>query len=186
MATLIIFGLFLGWLFPKFMKSTGDKLQAQFWPSLGWGVVTYAVFFFALFLVFMAMILGGVLFGALTLGGLSGTVIWVGLFLIFTGILGFVLGTAYVTKVMVGTLIGKWLLAFISPSAAEHKVWPMITGVILLVLVIGTLRFPLVPLGFFGWLLNFAVALLGLGAFWLWGRDRMAKQPEVSVPDSVQ
>jgi hypothetical protein len=35
----------------------------------------------------------------------------------------------------------------------------------------------LLPLGFFGWLLNFAVVLFGLGALWLWGRERVSKQP---------
>jgi cytoskeletal protein CcmA (bactofilin family) len=180
MVTLILIGLFLGWLFPNFMGATAGKLQAQFWPSLGWGAVTYAVFFFALFLVIVTMILGGIFFGALTLGGLSGTIIWLGILILFAGILGFILATAYVTKILVGTIIGKWLLKFIHPTTAEHKIWPMIVGVIVLVFVIGMLRFPLAPLGFFGWLLNFAVILLGLGALWLWGRERFGKKPVVS------
>ena len=36
--------------------------------------------------------------------------------------------------------------------------------------------FPLIP-GFLGGLLNFAVVLLGLGALWLWGRERLVRRP---------
>jgi ABC-type multidrug transport system permease subunit len=60
---------------------------------------------------------------------------------------------------------------------AEHKFWPIILGVIVIAVVIGLFRFPFVPLGFFGWLLNFVVVLFGLGALWLWGRERFGKQP---------
>jgi hypothetical protein len=44
------------------------------------------------------------------------------------------------------------------------------------VAVIALFRFPLIP-GFLGALLNFAVILFGLGALWLWGRERIAHQP---------
>jgi hypothetical protein len=181
MVTLILIGLFLGWLFPNFIGAANGMLQSKPLPSLGWGVVAYAVFFFALLLVILAMVVGGIIFGALTLGGLSGTVIWLGLLAIFGSIVLFVLATSYVTKVLVGTVVGKWILQRTSPSIAEHKVWPMVIGIIVVVFVIELLRFPLAPLGFFGWLLNFAVILLGLGALWLWGRERFAKKPVVSV-----
>lgn len=182
MVTLILIGLFLAWLFPNFMGAVNGTLQSKPLPSLGWGVVTYAVFFFALLLVILVMVVGGIIFGALTLGGLSGTVIWLGILAIFAGIVGFVLVTSYVTKVLVGSVLGKWILKNTMPNLAENKYWPMIVGVIVLVFVIGLLTFPLVSIGFFGWLVNFAVILFGLGALWLWGRERFAKKPEVSVP----
>jgi F0F1-type ATP synthase assembly protein I/cytoskeletal protein CcmA (bactofilin family) len=181
MVTLILIGLTLGWLFPTFKSTAEAKLQSKPWPSLGWGVVVYAVFFFALLLIILIMVFGGIFFGALTLGGLSGAVIWLGLLAIFAGIIGFVLSASFITKILVGTIFGKWILKYISPSAAEHKIWPMITGIVVLVFIIGMLRFPLAPLGFFGWLLNFAVVLFGFGALWLWGREKFAKKPVVSV-----
>lgn len=181
MVTLILIGLFLIWLFPAFLGATTGKMQQQFWPSMGWGVVAFAVFYFALFLVILAMIFGGILFGALTLGGLSGTIVWLGILTLFGGILGLVLVWVYVSKVLVGALLGKWLLKFISPAAAEHKVWPMVTGVIALVFLLSLLQFPLLPLRFFAWLLGLLILFLCFGAFWLWGREKFAKKPEVSV-----
>jgi hypothetical protein len=89
----------------------------------------------------------------------------------------FVLATAYVSKIVVGTALGKWILSKINPALAEHKFWPMIVGVVTVAVVIGLFKFPLLPLGFFGWLLNFIVVLFGLGSLWLWGRERLSKQP---------
>ena len=177
--TLILFGLFLGWLFPKFMKLLPETLRVKPWASLGWGAVAWAVFFFALLAVILAMIFGGILFGIFTLGAVTGTIIWVGILLLFAMTVGFVLATSYLTKIVVGEWIGKWILSKLNPSLSEHKVWPMVLGVVIVVAVIGLLNFPLVPLGFFGWLANFAVILFGLGTLWLWGREKFAKQPEV-------
>ena len=181
MVTLILIGLFMGWLFPRFMGATAEKLQAQFGMSIVWGLVGFASFWFALFVVIFAIIFGGILFGALSLGGLSATIIWLGILTLFASTLGLILVWAYLSKVFVASVLGKWLLKFISPNAAEHKVWPLVTGVIVLVFIIGMLRFPLAPLGPIGGLVNFLVMLLGLGALWLLGRERMAKKPEASV-----
>jgi cytoskeletal protein CcmA (bactofilin family) len=175
--TLILLGLFLGWLFPKFMKALPENVRAKPWTSLGWGAVAYAVFFFALLVIVLAMVLGGMVFGYFTLSGLSGTIVWVGIVILFVMLVGFVLATSYLSKIVVGDMLGKWLFQRFSPALAEHKFWPMILGVLTLVVSIGLLRFPLLPTGFFGWLANFATILCGLGALWLWGRERFTKNP---------
>jgi cytoskeletal protein CcmA (bactofilin family) len=175
--TLVLFGLLLGWLTPMFLKATSGNIQSQTWPSLGWGAIAWAAFFFALLLIVIVMIAGGIIFGFLTLGGITGAIIWLGILSIFALTVAFVLATAYVSKIVVGTALGKWILSKTSPALAEHKFWPMILGVVIIAVVVGLFRFPLLPLGFFGWLLNFAVVLFGLGALWLWGRERFSKQP---------
>lgn len=172
-ATLILLGLLLFWLFPKFMKFLPETLKTQPLPSLGWGAITWAAFFFALLAIILVTILGGLVFGLLTLGGLSGTIIWLGILLFFGLTVLFILVTSFLTKVVVGDAIGKWVLARTSPSLAGHKIWPMVIGVTVLVLVIELLRFPLIPLGFLGFLVNFAVILFGLGTLWIWARESM-------------
>jgi cytoskeletal protein CcmA (bactofilin family) len=175
--TLVLFGLLLGWLAPAFLNISSGKIKSQTWPSLGWGAIAWAAFFFAMLLLIIVMIAGGIIFGVLTLGGISGTIIVLGILSMFALIVAFVLATAYVSKIVVGTALGKWILSMISPSLAEHKFWPMILGVIVIAVVVALFHFPLVPLGFFGWLINFIVVLFGLGALWLWGRERFGKQP---------
>lgn len=178
--TLILLGLFLGWLFPNFMKALPEFVQSKPWAALLWGAVSYAGFFFALLIVLLAMIFGGIVFGIFTLSGLAGTVVWVGIMTLFVMVVSFVVVTSYLTKVIVGDMLGKWLFNRFNPALAEHKFWPMILGVIVLVFGIGLLKFPLISIGFFGWLANFATILCGLGALWLWGRERFEKKPEAS------
>jgi hypothetical protein len=48
-----------------------------------------------------------------------------------------------------------------------------VIGVAVLIFIIELFRFPLLPIGFFGWLINFTVILCGLGALWIWGRDAL-------------
>ena len=174
--TLILIGLFLFWLFPFFMQGLSGKLQSAFWPSLGWGVVAYAVFFFILLLTIVVIVLGGLFFGVLTLRGLAGTIVGLGILALLTLIFGFVLATAFIAKVVFGQALGRWILVRANSSFAEHRFWPMVIGVLITVAVITLLSFPLIP-GFLGWLLNFVVVLFGLGALWLWGRERFARRP---------
>lgn len=175
--TLVLFGLLLGWLAPVFLNILSGKIQVQAWPSLGWGAIAWAAFFFALLLIVIIMIAGGILFGVLSLGSISGTIIWLGILSLFALVVLFVLATAYLSKIVVGTALGKWIFSKTNPALADHRFWPMVLGVTLVSIVIALFRFPLLPLGFFGWLLNFAVVLFGLGALWLWGRERIGKQP---------
>jgi cytoskeletal protein CcmA (bactofilin family) len=181
MITLILFGLLLGWLFPFFMRALPEEIRTHPWSSLGWGAIAWAAFFFGLLVIVLAMILGGLIFGFLTLSGVSGTIIWVGILALIGFTILFILVTSFLTKIVVGELIGKWILNRTNPALAGHNVWPMVVGVVVLVAVIGLFRFPLLPLGFFGWLINFLVILCGLGALWLWTRDRYSKPALPSV-----
>jgi cytoskeletal protein CcmA (bactofilin family) len=173
--TLVLIGLLLLWLFPTFMQGWSLKLQSATWPSLGWGVAAYIVFFIMLLLTIAIIILGGLLFGVLTLGGLAGTIVSVGILSILALILGFVLVTSFVAKIVFGQALGRWLLGRAKSPLAGHRFWPMIIGVLITVAVIALFRFPLIP-GFLGGLLNFVVILFGLGALWLWGRERMTQR----------
>ena len=168
-ATLAIFGLLLVWLVPGFLKGLGDKLQSQPIPSFGWGIVAYAAFFFAILLIVIVMIVGGIIFGVISLGGVTGTIIWVGLLSIFAMIVGFALFTGFGAQILVAWLGGKWILGRFNPTLAEHKVWPLLLGVVIVGLLV---KLPLV-----GWLIGFLIMFFGLGALWLWGRERM-KKPE--------
>lgn len=178
--TILVLGFLLLWLLPRFVKGLAGKLENRPWPSLGWGVVAYAGFFFVCLLVVFVMILGGVVFGLLTLGGLSGTTIWLGMLSLFALILGFVLVTSYLAKIVFGMAAGRWILRSLNSPLAEHRFWPMVIGVIITLAVIALLSFPLIP-GFLGGLLNFVVILFGLGALWLWLRDALRGEAAVAA-----
>ena len=174
--TLTAIGLLFGWLFPNFLGAAEYKLQTETWPSLGWGVVAYAAFYFALLVVFTTMIIGAIIFGFLSLGGLSGAIVALGLLTLFALIVGFILTVAYLTKIIVSVLSGKLILARVKPELANHKVWPLVIGVILLSLIMS------IP--FLGWLVKLIIVLFGLGALWLLGREQFSKKEDAVVVEA--
>lgn len=163
MVTLIALGLLLGWLVPSFVNALMEKVQSKPVPSLGWGFVSYAAFFFVIFVLIALMVVGGLFFGALTLGGLSGTIIWVGILAIFALAVGFVLATAFLTKIVVARLGGKLLLQRVKPEMADNKYLPLIVGVVILAF--------LMAIPFIGWVFSLLAVLAGLGALWMWGSE---------------
>ncbi len=165
--TLFLLGLLLGWLFPRFVKKAGEKLQAKPWHSLGWGVVSYAALFFAILVVFIVMIMLALFFGFLTLGKLTGLSIWLGLLTIVLLIFAFVLAAGFVVKIIASDLVGKLVLNAAKPGLGEHKVWPLLVGVVIIAI--------LISLPFVGWLFKAVTIFFGLGALWLLGREALAK-----------
>lgn len=172
----ILIGLFLLWLFPTFVKGLSDTLKTRLWPSLGWGAVSWVGFFVALLLIIFATIAGGIVFGLMNLGQITGAIVWLGILALLALVIGFALVISFLAEVVFGAALGKWILTKAHSSLAESRYWPMVIGLLITLAVIALLSFPAVP-SFFGWLVNFAVILFGLGTLWIWTRDRLAHRP---------
>jgi hypothetical protein len=162
-ATLVIFGLLLGWLAPAFVNALMEKTQTKTAASLGWGFVAVAAFFFAILVVIVVMGVGGAFFGALTLGGITAFIVWGGVLVLFALILGFLFAAFYLTQVVVAQVVGKLIFTRVNPAMAEHKFVPLIVGVVILA--------ALMALPFIGWLFSLLATLIGLGAIWMWGSE---------------
>jgi cytoskeletal protein CcmA (bactofilin family) len=158
LVTLMLFGALFAAATPGFLQQSATKIREQFWPSLGWGVLAYAIFFFLLLGLFVLMILAGVFFGILTLGSISALVITGGLLLILVSIFVFVFVTAYLTKIVVGWELGNWLVNRFLPQWSGQRYAPLV-GVFLFGLVLQ------VP--YLGFVLGLAALFIGLGALWL-------------------
>lgn len=175
LVTLLLVGLLIGWLAPGLLRTSAITLNSRLWESLLWGVIGVAGFGFGLFLLGFVTIVVMIVLGLLTLGDLVGTVLMLGLWLGFTLILGYKILTAYVAKIVVSACLGRWILSKVNASAAEHRIWPALLGVVILVV------FWSIP--FLGWLVNLAVILFGLGAVLLlargWLQARNAPAPPV-------
>ncbi len=169
MVSLILLGLLLGWLFPTFISLNVNQLRTAPLPSFGWGIVTIAAFFFTLTVLIIATVIGAMVFGALTLSGLSVTVVFLGLLGTFILIFGFVLAMSFVAQIIISVLAGKLILAKIKPEWADHKVWPLALGVVLLV--------TLTTIPVLGWLAGLVAVLMGLGALWSYGKNLLPKKP---------
>ncbi len=167
--TLILIGLLLAWLAPRFLPALGRKIETRPLPSLGWGVVASAAFWFALLVILLATFLLALFFGALTLGGLATVSALIGLLLMVELVIAFVLIASWLTYLIIGALIGRLILNAVKPGLGEHRIWPLLLGVVLLAIAS---KLPGV-----GWLIGLLVILFGLGALWLQGREALQPQP---------
>lgn len=163
MVTLLLVGLLIGWLAPGLLRQTAITLNSRLWESLLWGVIGVVGFGFGLFLIGFVMVMVMIILGLLTLGDLVGTTLMLGLWLGFTLVLGYKLLAAYVAKIVVSACLGRWILSKINSPTAEHRIWPALLGVVILVVL---WSIPVI-----GWLVNLAVILFGLGAVLLQARD---------------
>jgi hypothetical protein len=168
MVTLILLGLLLGWLFPTFISLSVNNARTAPLPSFGWGFVAIAAFFFALLVLIIATVIGAMLFGVLTLSGLSTTIVFLGLLGTFVLIFGFVLAMTFVAQIIISVLGGKLILEKIKPEWADHKVWPLVVGVVLFAI--------LTAIPILGWLAGMVVILLGMGALWIYGNSLIPRK----------
>ena len=174
LVTLILLSLLVAWLIPTGFQRLGGELVANPLPSLGWGTVLYFGFPIAAMILFGVAILLGLGFALVQLGGLGGAIIWLALGAIVAGFVLFVLALLYLSKLVVGYAFGKWILNKLSPSAAEKVIWPLLLGVLIVVI--------LIALPYIGWLFNFVLTILGLGALWLLVQN--LRQPPAPVAES--
>jgi len=168
MATLIIIGLLLGWLFPTFVSFSVGRARTAPLPSFGWGIVAIAAFFTALLVLIVATVVTAIMFGALTLSGLSVTVIFLGILGTFILIFGFVLAMSFIAQIIVSVLGGKLILEKVRPEWAEHKVWPLVIGVVIFAI--------LTSIPVLGYLAGLIAVLIGLGALWAYGNTLVARK----------
>ncbi len=166
--SLLLVGLLLGWLFPNFMAAEEYALRTASAGIFGWGIVAYALFFFALLVVVTGTVVGAAFFGFLSLGGLSAFVFFLGSLLLFALVLGFVFVAVYLSKIIVGRWGGNLILARIKPEWVNHKVYPLLVGVVLLAL--------LTSIPSLGWLVKLTVLLFALGALWVLGNQAFRKK----------
>jgi hypothetical protein len=98
-----------------------------------------------------------------TLGGLAGRFAVLGGIVTSATGFSFSLLWRYVTSIVIALLIGQLIFRALNSSAEQNRWWPMVLGVVVLVMVTA------VPV--LGWLAKLGIILLGLGAIWIWGRD---------------
>lgn len=167
-ALLLVGGLLL-WLIPDFVTGLSSSVEAQPLPTLGWGAVVYfGIPILALVLLFAGIALA-LLFGAIGLGNIGGTFIWIAIGVLVAGMIAFVLVLLYLTKIIVGYLTGRLILEQISPEMVQRPFIPLILGLVIIMV--------LIAIPWLGALINWLIAIAGVGAIWLHFRSRRSKAP---------
>ncbi|HEY0735468.1 MAG TPA: hypothetical protein VGD69_11230, partial [Herpetosiphonaceae bacterium] len=108
--TLLAIGLLLLWLVPTWIGALGTTVRSRPLATAGWGAVGFIGTIVLLGLIPFVAILLMVLFGWLTLGGLAGITFVLGTAAFSTVLTGFAILVSYLVQVIVGLLVGRWLL----------------------------------------------------------------------------
>jgi cytoskeletal protein CcmA (bactofilin family) len=177
---LVVVGLLLAWLLPVLIQKTGGMLQAQPWPSLGWGALIYVLVPIAMTVAFGLFILVTVILGALTLGGLAGATFFLGSGILLMVTIFYILVVVYLTKIVVSYWIGRFILERIHSTAANNIFWSLLLGLLVVVILIA------IPV--LGWLLKLIATLFGLGMLFLMLKDWWdgRQKPVETVPAPVE
>jgi cytoskeletal protein CcmA (bactofilin family) len=175
--SLLLVGLLLAWVTPEFIHKSAEHLQNKPLYSLGWGFVSIFALIFGLLSLIVILGMLGVLLGILKLGGLLTLVIILGFMALFGIVMVYVVAAVIVSKVVVGYLGGRLILARIKPEWAESRIWPLLLGLVIFAILTA------LPL-YVGQLFNLVIILLGLGALWMasseWIRHQSSKPEELS------
>ncbi len=190
LVTLLFLGALLLWLWPRWLYRAADALRLQPLLSLGWGLVVWLLGYIGAGIVAFLIVLLAILLGIITLGGLAFAVLGIGFSLLGLAFTIFWLAVAYLSKVVVAYMVGRWIVQGLSrreeprtevamppeePGAepAPRRVerlrspaqdgWALVVGVVIYVL--------LRAIPFVGWLIGLVVTLFGPGAIFMALRD---------------
>jgi hypothetical protein len=183
--TLLLVGALMMWLVPNWTRKMSSIVQTKPLPSLGWGAVATIAFGAVMIVLVIAIIVLALILSLVTLGELGGRVFTLGG--LAAGLLGFGFSATwvYVTKIIISVLLGQLIFKLFKSTAAEHRWWPMLLGVPVFVAITAILSIPPVLACCLNALVGLIVALLGLGAIWIWGRDRLTSRKAVPADDTL-
>jgi cytoskeletal protein CcmA (bactofilin family) len=177
---LLVFGLLGLWLLPSYMKRGGQKLRAKPLRALGIGLLALVI---AFNLILVAVLIASLIFvfglwlGTIGLWDLTWVVWGIGFPALALVVAVSAIFVDYGSKVLVAYLVGVLILERLIPRATRYRLWPLLLGLVLYVL--------LLSIPYFGWVLSVVVTACGLGAAWMFYRERnQAEATEASVtPD---
>ncbi|MGB9755065.1 hypothetical protein [Roseiflexus castenholzii] len=172
-AGLFLLGLILVWLAPRIVQGTIGELETRPVASLGWGVVSILAISLAFMIVTLVTVVLSIMLGFVKLSGLMGITLAAGAIVGMALVVLTILAVAYVAQIVVGFEAGRQVLLRIRPSWVERPFAPLAVG--LLVLVV------LTALPAVGWVIGLVSVLLGLGALWMLGRDRLTGRTPLAL-----
>jgi cytoskeletal protein CcmA (bactofilin family) len=156
LVTLLLIGLLIAWLAPRWIMAPAEKLLARPLPSLGLGLVGLVAAPLTWLVALGVIILIAVIFGLLSLGSLTVLILLAGLPALGLAFAAIVFALSYLCPAIVAYLGGRWILSRIRPAWNDKVYAPVLVGLLILGLLFA------VPVA--GGLLEFLIILAGLGA----------------------
>ena len=183
LVALLLVGLLIAWLAPRWITGPAEKLRSRPLPSLGLGLVGLIALPITWLVALGVIILVAVIFGLLSLGALTVLTLLAGFSALGLASVAVLLTLCYLCQAIVAYLGGRWILSRIRPERNRKIYAPLLIGLLILGLLSA------VPIA--GGILQFLVVVAGLGAIILVvfqaGRPgRPTPQAPAEVPATVQ
>jgi len=176
---LLLIGLLIAWLAPRWITVPAEKLLGRPLPSLGIGLVGLVAAPLGWLVALGVVIVVAVIFGLLSLGALTWLTLLAGLPALGLALFAILFVVSYLCQAIVAYLGGRWIVGRIRPEWNSRLYAPLLIGLFVLGLLIA------VPVA--GGLLQFLVVLAGLGAILLVLFERRPTPPTpAEVPAPVQ
>ena len=172
---LLLVGLLIAWLAPRWITGPADKLLSKPLPSVGVGLVGVVAAPVGWLVALAVVVMVAVIFGLLSLGGLTALTLLAGLPVLGIAFVALLIVAMYLCQAIVAYLGGLLILGLVRPERSEGIYLPLLIGLV----VLGVLfAIPLVG----GWL-EFLVVLGGVGAIALvFLQGRPAPQAPAEAP----
>ncbi len=154
--TLLLVGLLVAWVAPRWIIDPADRLLSRPLPSLVAGLVGIVAAPISWLVALLVVILVAVVFGLLSLGGLTALTLLAGLPALGVAIFAILFVALYLCQAIVGYLGGRLILGQLRPEWNRTIYGPLLIGLAILGILIAV---PLIG----GWV-EFLAILGGLGA----------------------
>ena len=169
LVALVLVGLLLVWLAPRWIRRRAYTVLDRPLASLGWGLLGLVAFLILGIVILLVTILLAIVLGLLTLGSLVALIVVLGLLAEAALVIAFWISTGYLAQIIVGFLAGVLLLESVVPGRGAGRVLALVVGLIVYV-ILGA-----IPV--LGSIVGLIVVLLGLGALliWVWSTVRRGR-----------
>jgi len=168
---LMLVGMLALWLMRDPLLKAVDEVKSNAGMDTVWGMLVYLLYVPVVFFLFLLLVLLTIMVSLLTLGSLTGEMITLSSFTFFgfTALFGLLAGLA--TKVVVGYLVGRWLLSKTSQLSYESY-WHHVGALALGVFLYEVLR--AIPIA--GFVIMLVVVVIGTGAFFVLIKNALQKK----------
>jgi hypothetical protein len=174
--TLFLLGALALWLIPVIFDQISERTQTQALAASAWGLMVAIAGYGGAVLFTILLIASVALLSSLTLAGLAASLFGIGFSVLGLVVTLFSMLVAYASKLVVLYPLSHTLVEKMLPQWNNQKIVP---------LLIGTLAFVLLrSIPWLGFLMSVGVTLVGLGAIWLYFRDRFGRA-KVTAPQLV-
>lgn len=176
---LMLVGMVGLWLMKEPLLKAVDEVKGNAAQDTLWGLLVYFLYIPVVFTLFVLLTLLIIMVSLLTLGSLTGEIISLSSFSFFGLLTVFGMLASLGTKIVVGYLVGRWLLSKTSSLSYENY-WHHVGALAIGVFLYEVLR--AIPVA--GFVLMLVVVVIGTGAFFVLFKNALKNRRSSSGRDA--